>query len=135
VASPADPPYDGQYEPVVLPWLAALPWKQQSAYFSALRGPDHAHCHMVKQCTKLLRVASQKDADPASNYMRAELPRSTAEWRQLEHELEYCSLHFVAHLVQALYLLALRGPQQHKDDAQALLAWFEDTYHMRYAHA
>lgn len=119
---------------VLRPWVMHLPWKQQSEYLSALRGPDHAHCPQVKRIVKGLRAAAQYNADTTSGYMRE--ARRVTDWRQLEHELEYCSLHFVSHLVSALVTLQRAEPMD--DDgtdwgewAANMLTWFADTYHLR----
>lgn len=115
---------------VLMPWVATMPWKKQSAFFSALRGPDTAHCTNVKQLVKFLRRVSQQDADPATGYMR----EKDLDLRALEHELEYCSLHFVAHLVDGLAIV-----REFCDDAEAarkadgLLEWFADSFHLEHA--
>lgn len=117
---------------VLKPWLMALPYKRQSAYLSALRGPDHAHCHNVKMVTKLLRAAGQHNADGSSAYMHLE----PIDLAKLERELEFCSLHFVAHLVDGLSTVAVHCPvAAFKGEAQLLCDWFEEAFHLRWVGA
>lgn len=48
---------------VVKPWVNELPWKQQSALFSALRGPDNVLCPGIKRIVRWLRSVTQNNAD------------------------------------------------------------------------
>ncbi len=120
---------------VLRPWVIRLPLKQQSALLSALRGPDHAFCHEVKRVVKFIRAASQHDADPSSDYMRVDA-RFAGEFvpgidrKALERELEFCPLHFVAHLIEALVLVWHHAPPQDRKFADALLDWFAETFHL-----
>jgi hypothetical protein len=109
-------------QPVLQEWMHDLPLKKQSAVLSALRGPDHAFCKEVKKIVKMLRRATQLDADPTSDYMNL---KSEIDWKQLERELEFCPLHFVAHLIEAIVIVRDEMP-----GAGKVLGWFEDTFHL-----
>lgn len=110
---------------VLLPWVQELPLKTQSAVLSALRGPDHAFCRETKKIVKSIRLVTQQNADETSDYMRL---KAAVDWKELERELEYAPLHYVAHLVEALALI---------EDAtgdlsiEEVLNWFEETFHLR----
>lgn len=117
-------------EIVLKRWLTLLPLKRQSSYLSALRGPDTAFCRNVKLVVKLLRSAAQIDADPTSGYMGQRKP---VDLKELERELEFCTLHFVAHLLEALTILAVHGPVgEQRSAAEGILRWFEETYHLAF---
>lgn len=84
-------------------WVQVLSWKQQSVLLSGLRGPDTIHCPNVKIITRWLRNVVQNNVDPTYSYMMiSDLPG----WGLLEKELEYCSVHYVHHLTQALMVMA-----------------------------
>lgn len=113
---------------VVLPWVAEMPLKKQSALFAALRGPDVAFCPHTKRLTKFLRSIAQKNADPSTDYMR----EKPIDVKELERELEFLPLHYVAHLVEALYLITKWGPPKGRHTAWQWLLWFEGTFHLSY---
>lgn len=119
------PPGSGS---VLQPWLAQLPHVTQSTYLSALRGPDHAHCHQTKRTVKWLRAISQHDGKPGSNYMHGTYPN---DWAALENELEYCTLHYVAHLVAAIDIVRRHHPYTPtRSQALDIMVWFAATYHL-----
>lgn len=109
---------------ILQPWVQELPLKKQSAVLSALRGPDHAFCREIKKVVKIIRAETQLDADPNSDYMKRKSP---IDWKELERELEFCPLHYVAHLVESLAIL-----RHEVMDAAVILSWFDDTFHLRY---
>jgi len=87
---------------VLKDWVQILPWKQQSVLLSGLRGPDTIHCPKLKIVVRMLRNVSQNNADPTHSYMYVhDLPL----WDVLEKELEFCSVHYVHHLTQALMVV------------------------------
>ena len=97
-------------DPVLQPWVAAIPWKQQSILFSGLRGPDAAHCPRIKEVSRWMRRVSQHDADPSKkNYMA---PSTQPKPEELEKELEYSTCHFVHHFASALRVIALHHPER-----------------------
>jgi hypothetical protein len=113
---------------VVKDWVSALPWKAQSALFSALRGPDNAPSPSVKVCTTWLRMVTQENADKHSGYMpEAETfgnrynPIHALEGgpKALADEIGYCSGHFISHLLTGLSIVRYLHP----DPAIRYQAW------------
>lgn len=112
-------------------WVAAMPWKKQSAFFSALRGPDTAFSPNIKLVTKFLRMVSQYDADSTSDYMNV---KREINWKELERELELSTLHFVAHLLEAISLVREYCPEVLVSrEALELIGWFQETFHFAYS--
>src|SRR3954469_5589558 len=68
-ADPVDDVPMNEHDHVVLPWLAVLPWKQQSIFFSSLRGPDRANVPAIKRTNRWMRSVAQNNADPSKGYM------------------------------------------------------------------
>jgi hypothetical protein len=93
---------------VLLPWVEALPWKQQSILFSGLRGPDAVFLTATKQVSKWIRSVSQQNADPSKSYMNDIILPTPSE---LEKELEQLPCHFVHHLADALAVIAYGHPE------------------------
>lgn len=92
-----------EHDHVVLPWLAVLPWKQQSIFFSSLRGPDRANVPAIKRVNRWMRSVAQNNADPSKGYMAlADLPEPLA----LCDELEFMPCHYVHHLADGLAVIA-----------------------------
>jgi hypothetical protein len=117
-------------EAVLQDWVTELPLKQQSALLSGLRGTDHAHAPALKHLTRFVRAATQRDADPESSYMRVGNRVPTAD---IEREMEWAPLHFVAHLLEALTIIQRHHPHHEcVGFASWALGWFEDAFHLRY---
>jgi hypothetical protein len=94
---------------VVKGWLGELPWKQQSIFFSGLRGPDAPTLPRVKVVNRWLRMISQENADPSKDYMKMEqLPQALAVCM----ELEFLPCHYVHHLADALAVVAYGHPDE-----------------------
>jgi hypothetical protein len=88
---------------VVQPWIAELPWKQQSILFSSLRGPDQELLTNIKQYSKWMRSVTQNNADPSKPYMNdIVLPPVEALYKELEH----CPCHFVHHFLDGMAIIA-----------------------------
>lgn len=96
-------------EYVLLEWMKQLPLKQQSVLLSSLRGPDNANYPTIKKVTKWIRSIVQKNADPTKKYMHLEELPSFGE---LEKEIEFCSVHYAAHLLQALEIIGYEHPDK-----------------------
>lgn len=95
--------------PVVLSWLASLPFKMQSVVFSGLRGPDNHHAPKLKALVRWLRPVTQRNADTCSDYMRTEqLP----SWQEIKKEIEFMSVHYYGHLMKALEIVAYKHPDE-----------------------
>lgn len=90
---------------VLQEWVCKLPWKQQSVLLSGLRGPDMHHYPKIKILTRWLRNVTQNNADPEHSYMMVETHLPAFE--DMEKELEYCTIHYVHHLTQALKVIAI----------------------------
>lgn len=94
---------------VLLNWIKELPWKQQSVLLSALRGPDTAYYPHIKKVTKWIRINLQNNADPTKSYMHQEnLPSA----KELEKEIEFCSVHYACHLLHALEIIGYKHPDE-----------------------
>jgi len=90
---------------LLLDWTSELSFKQQSVLLSSLRGPDHTYCPNIKKVTKWIRGILQNNADPSKNYMaRGELPHP----KELEKEIEFCSVHYATHLLHALEIIGYK---------------------------
>jgi hypothetical protein len=88
---------------VVQAWLSELSWKQQSIFFSGLRGPDVPNVPCIKAVNRWMRTISQYNADPSKNYMRK------AAWPDpcdVCDELEFLPCHYVHHFADALAVVA-----------------------------
>lgn len=92
---------------VLQAWVEKIPWKQQSILFSGLRGPDIRQCKKIKEVSRWMRKVSQRDADPNQSYMA---PTNLPVARELEKELEFCTIHFVHHFADALRVIAIHHP-------------------------
>lgn len=115
---------------VLLPWVHDLPWKVQSRLLSSLRGPDTRFCFNVKKVSKLLRAATQHDADPDTDYMKDTWPPN---WKELERELEFCPLHYVCHLIEGLTTVERHCPEaEYAARCTHVLVWIRDTFHLAY---
>jgi hypothetical protein len=113
---------------VTLDWVSKLTLKQQSALSSSLRGPDTALCKEVKKLSKFIRQATQINADPESGYME---DRREINPKDLERELEFCTLHYIAHLCEGLaYIEAYTDNERDWLFAAETLNWFSTTFHL-----
>jgi hypothetical protein len=93
-------------ESVFLEWTTTVPLMQQSALIAALRGPD-SPAPFAKEATRWLRSVTQRDADPSHTYMRhSGMPSIDA----LAVELEYLSVHYATHLLQAFEIVGYKHP-------------------------
>jgi hypothetical protein len=113
---------------VLLPWVEALPWKQQSILFSGLRGPDADRLPATKALGRWLRSISQQNADPSKEYMRqAALPSP----KDVTDELEALPCHYVHHLADSLAVVAYSHPdaevRQYAYSVHAFIA--EEIFH------
>lgn len=95
---------------VILDWMGTLPWKQQSVVLSALRGPDTLHAPNLKKVIRWLRSHTQNNADPKNSQYMQEEPLPT--FKELEHELNFCNLHYVTHLMQGIEIIGYKHPDK-----------------------
>ena len=94
---------------VLQDWMVNLPWKQQSVILSSLRGPDTSRPINVKKITRWLRSTTQYDADSSTDYMKKlELPTPD----ELNEALEYCTIHYVCHLMHSLEIIGYNHPDE-----------------------
>lgn len=93
---------------VTLDWVQELPFKMQSSLFSGLRGPDTGHCPHLKRLVRWLRPATQQDADPTTEYMRAGV---LPQWADVKKELEFTTVHYFEHLLDAVQIVGYRHPR------------------------
>lgn len=118
---------------VVKGWLATLPWKQQSIFFSGLRGPDAPNVPNTKAVNRWMRAVSQHNADPSKGYMRQEeLPSPL----HVCDELEFLPCHYVHHLADALAVIAYGHPEAQVASYAARLHYriAEELFHFQPEH-
>lgn len=110
---------------VLQDWVVQLPMKMQSTLIVGLRGPDTARLPEVKKLSKWLRGIVFKPADPDNLiFMTAEQPARIEEKSQVAHELEFCSVHFFAHLMHTFQIVGYgHSNQKHRAAGQQA---FED---------
>ncbi len=90
---------------VILDWMCKISWKQQSVVLSSLRGPDNHYSPNLKRLVRWLRRATQNNADPRHSYMQKDdLP----SLEDIEHELVFCNLHYVTHLMHGLEIIGYK---------------------------
>lgn len=95
--------------PVLLPWVMQMNWKQQSILLSSLRGPDVPKVPNIKNVNRWMRGACQHNADPSKNYMsKAALPVPI----ELCNELEFLPCHYVHHFADGLAVIAYNHPDR-----------------------
>lgn len=107
-------------------WVQALPWKMQSVLMASTRGPDNHRYKQVKVVNRWIRGHLFHDADPANPFITKpgdfdiailawvlDEPRlREREWwlGELEHELEYVTVHYFGHLIHALEIIGYMHP-------------------------
>lgn len=116
--------------PVTQDWLLKLPWKQQSIFFSGLRGPDAANVPNIKRVNRWMRIVSSHNADPSKDYMKDEpLPMLL----QVCNELEFLPCHYVHHFADALAVIAYGHHDYEVSEYAAKLHYTiaEELFHFR----
>lgn len=94
---------------VLQEWVQDLPWKMQSVLIAAMRGPDHTHTVEIKKLSRWLRITCQENADPRHTFMEGG-DSPDVQRKALFDELEFCTWHYMSHLLYALEIVAYRGP-------------------------
>lgn len=112
-------------------WVQKAPWKMQSILLSGLRAPD-AKTEAVKQICRWMRAQCQYNADTSKGYMgkypwMEELERYATGCGSLQtnplvsslidramDELEYLPCHYVHHFADALRVVAIYHPKEHR---------------------
>lgn len=120
---------------VLQTWVQKAPWKMQSILLSGLRAPD-AKTEAVKQICRWMRAQSQYNADTSKGYMgkypwmealeeyggtHGTLLRSLQTNSMVSNliahameELEYLPCHYVHHFADALRVVAIYHPKEHR---------------------
>jgi hypothetical protein len=93
---------------VLQDWFRTISFKMQSVVISAQRGPDTHHCKNIKSITKWIRRNCQINADTSHSFME-ERPLPTFE--QVEKEIEFCTVHYVLHLLHGLEIIGYKHPE------------------------
>ena len=94
---------------VLQEWMAELSWKQQSVILSSLRGPDNSRPGSIKIINRWLRGVTQNNADSSTDYMKY-LHHPSVE--ELQRDLEYCTIHYYAHLMHAMEIIGYNHPDK-----------------------
>jgi len=89
-------------------WLSDLSWKMQTVINQGFRAPDTHFCKKVKIICRWIRSVVLQNADKEHTFMctKKEMP----EVEELEHELNYCSVHFASHFLYALEIIGYMHP-------------------------
>jgi hypothetical protein len=98
-------------------WVFDLPPKHQSVLMTATRGPDEFRYPAVKEVNRWIRSVLFYDADPSNPFILKEgdrLPVHDGLLSELEHELEYLSLHYFGHFIHALEIIGYMHPDEGK---------------------
>lgn len=92
-------------------WLSKLPWKMQTVINQGLRAPDTHFCKNIKIVCRWLRSIILQNADKDHTFMcsRTDLPLV----EELEHGINYCSVHFATHFLYALEIVGYKHKEEH----------------------
>lgn len=90
-------------------WLSDLPWKMQTVINQGLRAPDTHFCKNIKIMCRWMRGIVLQNADKNHTFMCNKTKFPSIE--ELEHELNYCSMHFVTHFLYAMEIIAYKHPE------------------------
>jgi hypothetical protein len=91
-------------------WLSKLSWKMQTVINQGLRAPDTHFCKNVKIMCRWLRSIVLQNADKDHTFMCSKNELPTVE--EMEHELNYCSVHFATHFLYALEIVAYKHSEE-----------------------
>lgn len=82
----------------------------QTVVNQGLRAPDTHFCKNLKIVCRWMRSVVLQNADKNHTFMcsMAELPKL----EELEHELNYCSVHFATHFLYAVEIVAYKHSDQ-----------------------
>lgn len=96
---------------VLQDWLVAIPIRMQSTLLIGLRGCDGHELPNAKALTRWLRGVTFKPGNPDNvrEFMAAE-PPEIVEKGPVARELERTPMHYYAHLMHALEVVAYRHP-------------------------
>lgn len=91
-------------------WLSELSWKMQTVINQGLRAPDTHFCKNIKIVCRWMRGVVLQNADEDHTFMcnKAEIPKV----EDLEHEMNYCSVHFATHFLYAIEIIAYKHPDK-----------------------
>lgn len=116
-------------ESVMQDWTVKLDFKIQTVLIQSLRAPDTHYCKDIKKVCRWIRSVVLQNADEDHTFMKLEkLP----DYKSLEDELGYCSLHYVTHLLYGLQIIGYK----HHDDKIKKIAYkyyiniVTDTLHL-----
>ena len=97
---------------VLLDWVMELPIRMQSVLMAATRGPDNFRYPGVKVINRWIRARLFHDADPTNPFIvKAGDPHPLEILEQLEHELQYTSVHYFGHLIHAIQIIGYQHPE------------------------
>lgn len=91
-------------------WLNDIPWKMQTVINQGLRAPDTHFCKNIKIVCRWMRGIVLQNADKNHTFMCDKKKMPTYE--ELEHELNYCSVHFATHFLYALEIIGQMHPDR-----------------------
>jgi len=96
--------------PVQRPWLYYLPWKMQTVVNQGLRAPDSAFAPKIKIICRWMRSVCLSNADENHTFMCRK--ESLPSYEDINHELNYLTLHFVTHFLYALEIIGYKHPDE-----------------------
>jgi len=95
--------------PVIKDWVTKLSWKMQAVLIQGLREPDTHYCEHIKDVSRWMRSLVMKNADKGHTFMCTQRILLT---EGLEHELNYCSMHFTTHFLYAIEIIKYKHPEK-----------------------
>jgi hypothetical protein len=94
---------------VLQKWVLKLTWKEQSALLTSIRGSDTVYDTNLRYLVRWIRRITLYDADVNGKFVHnAKIP----EHDELQHSLEYLSMHFVSHLMHGLQIIGYEHPDE-----------------------
>jgi len=100
---------------VLKDWVSELPWKEQTALISAIRGHDSGSEELTKPLVKFVRYVVLNNADKKTNFMVNDLPKVEVAKELIKQlialdELGVISEHWMHHYVNACKVITRGHP-------------------------
>lgn len=91
-------------------WLSDISWKMQTVINQGLRAPDTHFCKNIKILCRWMRNIVLQNADKNHTFMCEKNILPNVE--EIEHEINYCSVHFATHFLYAMEIIAYKHPDK-----------------------
>lgn len=96
---------------IIEDWVFDLSWKMQTIILEMLRGPDTHQAPTVKIMARWCRKLMIKNADENTSFMKKGIDEKLS-LEEISDELEYCTGHYIAHLIQMLACITYFHPEE-----------------------